>query len=118
MSRCIDNNFTNFNLIDPNCIILKGTPWYDSDDERLGIPPFEDIRSYVELKMKPKNPNFIQIEKDKDVLDRKSEFDGTKLGIEMAHKKEKADIQKGQIAAQLIAAEINARGNASKKGKE
>jgi len=60
----------------------------------------------------------VQIEKDKDVLDRKSEFDGTKLGIEMAHKKEKADIQKGQIAAQLIAAEINARGNASKKGKE
>jgi len=60
----------------------------------------------------------VQIEKDKDVLDRKSEFDGTKLGVELAHKKEQADIQKGQIAAQLIAAEINARGNASKKGKE
>ena len=60
----------------------------------------------------------VQIEKDKDVLDRKSEFDGTKLGVELAHKKEQADIQKGQIAAQLIAAEINARGNANKKGKE
>jgi hypothetical protein len=60
----------------------------------------------------------VQIEKDKDILDRKSEFDGTKLGVEMAHKKEQVDVQKGQIAAQLIAAEINAKGNASKKGKE
>jgi hypothetical protein len=60
----------------------------------------------------------VQIEKDKDMLDRKSEFDGTKLGVELAHKKEQADIQKGQIAAQLIAADINAKGNASKKGKE
>jgi hypothetical protein len=60
----------------------------------------------------------VQIEKDKDALDRKSEFDGTKLGVEMAHKKEQTDVQKGQIAAQLIAAEINARGNANKKGKE
>jgi hypothetical protein len=60
----------------------------------------------------------MQIEKDKDILDRKSEFDGTKLGVEMAHKKEQTDVQKGQIAAQLIAAEINARGNANKKGKE
>jgi hypothetical protein len=60
----------------------------------------------------------VQIEKDKDALDRKSEFDGTKLGIDMAHKKEQVDVQKGQIAAQLIAAEINAKGNANKKGKE
>jgi len=60
----------------------------------------------------------VQIEKDKDILDRKSEFDGTKLGVEMAHKKEQVDVQKGQIAAQLIAAEINAKGNANKKGKE
>ena len=60
----------------------------------------------------------VQIEKDKDALDRKSEFDGTKLGVEMAHKKEQVDVQKGQIAAQLIAAEINAKGNANKKGKE
>ena len=60
----------------------------------------------------------VQIEKDKDALDRKSEFDGTKLGIDMSHKKEQVDVQKGQIAAQLIAAQINAKGNASKKGKE
>jgi len=59
-----------------------------------------------------------QIKKDKETIDRKSEFDGTKLGVEMAHKKEQVDVQKGQIAAQLIAAEINAKGNASKKGKE
>jgi hypothetical protein len=56
------------------------------------------------------------ISKDKDALDRKSEFDGTKLGVDMAHKRQQIDTQKGQITAQLIAAEINARNN--KKGKE
>jgi hypothetical protein len=58
----------------------------------------------------------VQIEKDKTTLDRKSEFDGTKLGIDMAHKKQQIDAQKGQIAAQLIAAEINSRNN--KKGEK
>jgi hypothetical protein len=53
----------------------------------------------------------ISIEKDKDALDRKSEFEGTKLGADMAHKKEQIDAQKGQIAAQLITAEMNARNN-------
>jgi len=52
-----------------------------------------------------------QISKDKDLADRKSEFDGTKLGVDMAHMKEQIDVQKGQIAAQLIAAEINAKAN-------
>jgi hypothetical protein len=55
------------------------------------------------------------ISKDKDSLDRKSEFDGTKLGVDMAHKKQQIDAQKGQIAAQLIAAEINARNNSKKE---
>jgi hypothetical protein len=58
----------------------------------------------------------IQVEKDKDALNRKSEFDSTKLGVDIAHMKDKIDAQKGQIAAQLIAAEMNARNN--KKGKE
>ena len=56
----------------------------------------------------------VSIEKDKDVLDRKSEFEGTKLGVDMAHKREQSDAQKGQIAAQLIAAEMNARNNSNK----
>jgi hypothetical protein len=56
----------------------------------------------------------VQIEKDKDVLDRKSEFEGTKLGVDMAHKRQQIDAQKGQIAAQLIAAEMNARNNSNK----
>jgi hypothetical protein len=60
----------------------------------------------------------VQIEKDKDALDRKYEFDGTKLGIDMANKKEQIDVQKGQITAQLIAAKMNADSNANKKGKE
>jgi hypothetical protein len=58
----------------------------------------------------------VQIEKDKEAAYNKQELDGTKLGADMAHKKEQIDVQKGQIAAQLIAAEINAKGN--KKGKE
>ena len=57
-----------------------------------------------------------QIEKDKDLADRKSEFDGTKLGVDMAHKKDQIDTQKGQITAQLIAAQINA--NANEKARE
>jgi hypothetical protein len=56
----------------------------------------------------------VQIEKDKDVLDRKSEFDGTKLGIEMAHKRDQVAAQKGQIAAQLITAKMNANNNSNK----
>jgi hypothetical protein len=56
------------------------------------------------------------LSKDKDAIDKKAEFDGTKLGVDMAHKKEQIDVQKGQIASQLIAAEINSRNN--KKGKE
>jgi hypothetical protein len=59
-----------------------------------------------------------QIKKDKETLDRKSEFDGTKLGVDMAHKKQQVDVQKGQVAAQLIAAEINAKSNANKKGND
>jgi hypothetical protein len=60
----------------------------------------------------------IQVEKDKDLADRKSDFDGTKLGIDMAHKKQQIDVQKGQITAQLIAAQINAKANAKKKGED
>jgi hypothetical protein len=59
-----------------------------------------------------------QIKKDKETLDRKSEFEGTKLGVDMAHKKQQVDVQKGQVAAQLIAAEINAKSNANKKGND
>jgi len=50
----------NFKPIDPNDEILNGTPWY-SNKEKLGIAPFEDIRSFVQLYMRPRNPNFIQL---------------------------------------------------------
>ena len=62
----------------------------------------------------------IQVEKDKDSINRKSEFDGTKLGVDMAHKRAQIDAQKGQIAAQLIAAQMNANTNAknTKKGEK
>jgi len=56
-----------------------------------------------------------QISKDKDTLERKSEFDGTKLGVEMAHKKQQVDVQKGQITAQLIAAGMNSNNNTKKE---
>jgi len=60
----------NFNLIDPNNEILKGTPWYDINStnplladgyKTNGIPRFEDIRSFVEFSMRPKNANYIEI---------------------------------------------------------
>jgi hypothetical protein len=60
----------NFNLLDPNNEILKGTPWYDANStspllanpsKTNGIPRFEDIRSFVEFSMIPKNPNYIEI---------------------------------------------------------
>jgi hypothetical protein len=59
----------------------------------------------------------VQISKDKDVADRKSEFDSTKLGVDIAHKNSQIDVQKGQITAQLLAAQINANGN-KKEDKE
>jgi hypothetical protein len=46
--------------------------------------------------------------KEKDELDRREQMEGTRMGIDMAHKKDQIDTQKGQIAAQLIAAQINA----------
>jgi hypothetical protein len=46
--------------------------------------------------------------KEKDELDRREQIEGTRMGIDMAHKKDQIDTQKGQIAAQLIAAQMNA----------
>jgi len=43
-------------------------------------------------------------------------LDGTKLGADIAHKKEQIDTQKGQITAQLIAAKMNSNNN--KKGEK
>ena len=48
-----------------------------------------------------------KIAKDKDELDRREQMEGTRMGIDMAHKKDQIDTQKGQIAAQLIAAQMN-----------
>jgi hypothetical protein len=91
----------------------------DQTDAQLRVEQLAIERQRVEGQLEIDGTRLgVQIEKDKDVLDRKSEFDGTKLGVDMAHKKEQIDVQKGQIAAQLIAAEINAKGNANKKGKE
>jgi hypothetical protein len=49
-----------------------------------------------------------KISKEKDELDRREQIEGTRMGIDMAHKKDQIDTQKGQIAAQLIAAQMNA----------
>lgn len=49
----------NFDPIDPNKVILGDKhPFKDGN----GIAPFEDIRSFVELSMKPKNANYISID--------------------------------------------------------
>jgi hypothetical protein len=51
---------------------------------------------------------------DKDELDRDSEIRGAKLGVDSAKSREQFDVQRGQIAAQLIGAEINKSGKETK----
>ena len=48
-----------------------------------------------------------QVAFDKDKLDRDSEIRGAKMGVDSAKSREQFDVQRGQIAAQLIAADIN-----------
>jgi hypothetical protein len=88
----------------------------DQVDAQLRVEQLAIERQRVEGQLEIDGTRLgVSIEKDKTTLDRKSEFDGTKLGIDMAHKKQQIDAQKGQIAAQLIAAEINARNNKGNK---
>jgi hypothetical protein len=52
---------------------------------------------------------------DKDKLDRDSEIRGAKMGMDSAKSREQFDVQRGQIAAQLIGAEINKQGKKETK---
>ena len=84
----------------------------DQVDAQLRVEQLSIERQRVEGQLEIDSSRIgVQIEKDKDALNRKSEFEGTKLGIDMAHKKEQIDAQKGQIAAQLITARMNAKNN-------
>ena len=88
----------------------------DQVDAQLRVEQLAIERQRVEGQLEIEGTRLgATISKDKDALDRKSEFDGTKLGVDMAHKKQQIDAQKGQIAAQLIAAEMNARNNKGNK---
>jgi hypothetical protein len=73
----------------------------------------EKMKNQVEIEG---NKLGAKIAKERDELDRKEQIEGTKMGIDMANKKDKVDVQKGQIAAQLIAAQMNV--NANKKAKD
>jgi len=64
----------------------------------------EKMKNQVELEG---NKLGAKIAKERDELDRKEQIEGTKMGIDMANRKDKVDVQKGQIAAQLIAAQMN-----------
>ena len=87
----------------------------DQVDAQLRVEQLAIERQRVEGQLEIEGTRLgANIEKDKTSLDRKSEFDGTKLGVDMAHKRQQIDAQKGQIAAQLIAAEMNARNNSNK----
>jgi hypothetical protein len=87
----------------------------DQVDAQLRVEQLAIERQRVEGQLEIDGTRLgVSIEKDRTALDRKSEFDGTKLGVDMAHKKQQIDAQKGQIAAQLIAAEMNARNNSNK----
>jgi len=88
----------------------------DQVDAQLRVEQLAIERQRVEGQLEIEGTRLgATISKDKDALDRKSEFDGTKLGVDMAHKRQQVDTQKGQIAAQLIAAEMNARNNKGNK---
>jgi hypothetical protein len=87
----------------------------DQVDAQLRVEQLAIERQRVEGQLEIDGTRLgVQVEKDKDLVNRKSEFDGTKLGVEMAHKKQQINTQKEQIAAQLIAAEMNARNNSNK----
>jgi hypothetical protein len=58
----------------------------------------------------------IKMSYDKDKLDRDTEINAVRTGVDMAHKKEQSSNQKSQIAAQLMAAQMNSKNN--KKGDE
>jgi len=65
----------------------------------------EKMKNQVEIEG---NKLGAKVAKEGDELDRKEQIEGTKMGIDMANRKDKIDVQKGQIAAQLIAAQMNA----------
>jgi hypothetical protein len=89
----------------------------DQADAQLRAEQLDIDRQRVEGTLEIEGTRLgIQIEKDKDIANRKENYDGTKLGIDMAHKRQQIDVQKGQITSNLIAAEINSRNN--KKGNE
>jgi hypothetical protein len=51
------------NLIDPNEEILRDQSWFirGSQDNNVRIPDFENIRSYVELSMRPKIQGYVDV---------------------------------------------------------
>jgi hypothetical protein len=51
------------NLIDPNEEILRDQSWFirGSEDNNVRIPDFENIRSYVELSMRPKIQGYVEV---------------------------------------------------------
>jgi hypothetical protein len=90
----------------------------DQVDAQLRVEQLAIERQRVEGQLEIDGTRLgVNMEKDRTALDRKSEFEGTKLGVDMAHKREQIDAQKGQIAAQLIAAEMNARNNKGNNNK-
>jgi hypothetical protein len=90
----------------------------DQVDAQLRVEQLAIERQRVEGQLEIDGTRLgVNMEKDRTALDRKSEFEGTKLGVDMAHKKQQVDAQKGQIAAQLIAAEMNARNNKGNNNK-
>jgi hypothetical protein len=58
----------------------------------------------------------IKMSYDKDKLDRDIELNSVRTGVDIAHKKSQSENQQSQIAAQIMAAQINSRNN--KKGNE
>ncbi len=67
------------NLIDPNEEILKKQSWFvrGNADNNIRIPDFEEIRSFVELKMRPKVEGYYEVDENNVVNFKRSSSVGT-----------------------------------------
>jgi hypothetical protein len=67
------------NLIDPNEEILKKQSWFvrGNKDNNIRIPDFEEVRSFVELKMRPKIEGYYEVDDTNVVTFKRTSSVGT-----------------------------------------
>jgi hypothetical protein len=95
----------------------------DAQLKQLELADHKEIELHrIELEARRFGANMAK-DKSKEAFDTKKlvtdmDIAGHKMGIDAAKSNKQIDVQKGQIAAQLIAAQINANANTEKKDKK